>query len=49
MPRFITNWWYSDQNILLVAPRAATPRSFLPATMADSDRRPPKRMSWTFV
>ena len=40
--------WVSDQNILLVAPSAATPMSRLPVTVAVSERRPLIRMIWIF-
>ena len=48
MASSMTSRWYSDQNILLVAPRAATPRSFLPCSTADRVRRPLMRMICTF-
>ena len=41
--------WYSDQNILLVAPRATTPGSFAGAAPSDSERQPLTFMIWTLV
>ena len=47
MASFMTSWWYSLQKILLVAPRAATPLSFLPVRVTASERRPLTRMICT--
>ena len=46
MASFITAWWYSLQNILLVAPSVA-PRSLRFCTTAVSERNPLIRMICT--
>ena len=43
----ITSRWCSDQNILFVAPSAATPRSRRPVSVAVSVRQPFTFMIWT--
>ena len=44
----IARWCISDQNILLIAPRAATPGPS-PGSVADSERRPLTRRIWNFA